>query len=118
MSKKAALIIAGLLTSVVMVLVFGLAGGASWFNQPATAAGTEDPAATAPAAVSANAADVAALQAQLLDYQAALQQANTQLQAAYDEIATLQAQGRFAGEREDHEWNEHEGGFFGTFEDD
>jgi hypothetical protein len=115
MSKKGAFIIAGLITSIVMVLVLGVAGGAYWFNQPASAAGTEDPAATVPAAVSATSADVAALQAQLLDYQAALQQANTQLQAAYDEIATLQAQGRFAGEHEEHE---HDGTFFAPFEDD
>jgi len=115
MSKKAGLIIAGAITSIVMVLVLGLAGGASWFNQPASAAGDADPAAAATTAVCADPADVAALQAQLVDYQAALQQANTQLQAAYNEIAGLQAQGRFSGE---HEENEHAGRFFNAFEDD
>jgi hypothetical protein len=115
MSKRAAFIIAGVITSVVMVLVLGLAGGANWFNQFASAAGTEDPAATVSAAVCANPADVVALQAQLVDYQAALQQANTQLQAAYDEIAALQTQGRFSVE---HEENEHSGRFFNPFEDD
>ena len=109
MSKQAAFIIAGVITSIAVVLVLGLAGGATWFNQPASAASNEDP------AVCANPADVTALQAQLDDYQAALQQANTQLQAAYDEIATLQTQGRFSGE---HEENEHEGGFFNPFDDD
>jgi hypothetical protein len=115
MSKKAALIIAGAITSIVMVLVLGLAGGASWFNQFASAAGTEDPPATATSAVCADPADVAALQAQLIDYQTALQQANTQLQAAYSEIAGLQAQGGGSGE---HEENEHAGRFFNSFEDD
>jgi Tfp pilus assembly protein FimV len=115
MSKKAAFLIAGVITSLVIVLVVGMAGGANWFSQPTSAAGTGDPAATAPAAVCANPADVATLQAQLVDYQAALQQANTQLQAAYDEIAALQAQGGFSGE---HEGNEHEGRFFNPFGDD
>jgi Tfp pilus assembly protein FimV len=114
MSKKAAFIVAGVITSIVMVLVFGVAGGANWFNQPASAASTEDPAATAPAAACADPADVATLQAQLIDYQTALQQADTQLQAAYDEIAALQTQGRFLGE---HEENEHSGGFFNPFDD-
>jgi len=115
MSKKAAFIVAGITTSIVMVLVLGVAGGAHWFNQPASAASTEDPAATAPAAVCANPADVATLQAQLIDYEAALQQANTQLQAAYDEIAALQTQGRFWGE---HEEDEYSGRFFNPFDDD
>ena len=115
MSKKAAFIIAGVITSIVMVLVLGLAGGASWFDQHASAAGAEDPAATATAAVYVNPADVAALQAQVNDYQAALQEANTQLQAAYDEIAVLQTQGRFSGE---HEESEHGGSFFNSFDDD
>jgi hypothetical protein len=115
MSKKAILIVAGAITSIAVVLVLGLAGGAAWFNGTASAAGTGDPAATAPSAVCVNPADVAALQAQLNDYQAALQQANTELQAAYDEIAGLQTGGRFFDEREE---NEHEGGFFNSFEDD
>jgi Tfp pilus assembly protein FimV len=115
MSKKAALIIAGVITSIVMVIVLGVAGGAGWFNQRASAASTEDPTATAPAAVCADPADVATLQAQLSDYQAALQQANTQLQSAYDEIAALQTQGRFQGEREE---DEHGGRFFNPFDDD
>jgi len=115
MSKKAAFIIAGVITSIVMVLVLGLAGGATWFNQPASAAGSGDPPATATAPVYADPADVAALQAQLADYEAALQQADTQLQAAYDEIAGLQAQGRFSGE---HEKNEHAGRVFNPFDDD
>jgi len=95
--------------------VLGLAGGADWFNQPASAASAEDPPATATSAECANPADVITLQAQLNDYQATLQQANTQLQAAYDEIARLQTQGRFLGE---HEENEHEGRFLNPFEDD
>lgn len=115
MSKKAALIIAGVITSIVIVLVFAVAGGANWFSPRASAAGSGDPAAAASTALSANSADVAALQAQLVDYQAALQQANAQLQAAYDEIATLQAQGRFLRGREE---NEHSGSFFSPFEDD
>ena len=115
MSKKAALIIAGVITSIVMVLVLGVAGGAKWFNQSGSAAGTADPAATASTAVCADPADVATLQAQLGDYQAALQQANTQLQAAYDEIAVLQTQGRFSGE---HEEGEQYGRFFNPFDDD
>jgi Tfp pilus assembly protein FimV len=112
MSKKAALIIAGVITSVAMVLVLGLAGRANWFNQPASAAGTQDPSATAAPAVCANPADVATLQAQLADYQAALQQANAQLQAAYNEIAGLQTQGRFSGGDQE---NEREGRFFSPF---
>jgi hypothetical protein len=112
MSKKAVLIIAGVITSIVMVLVLTLVGGVSWFNRTASAAGTGNPQAAATATVNANPADVAALQAQLADYQAALQQANAQLQAAYNEIAVLQAQGRFAGE---HEGNEGEGRFFNPF---
>jgi hypothetical protein len=114
MSKKAAIIIAGVITSVVMVIALGLAGGADWFNQPASAAASGDPS-TATSVVCANPADVTTLQAQLNDYQVALQQANMQLQDAYDEIARLQTQGRFSGEREG---NEHEGGFFNPFEDD
>jgi hypothetical protein len=114
MSKQAALIIAGVITSIAVVLVLGLASGATWFNQLAFAAGSEDTTAagtgTETAAVCISPADVATLQAQLNDYQAALQQANTQLQAAYDEIARLQTQGRFSGEHEEHE-HEHEGGF-------
>ena len=115
MSKKAAFIIAGVITSIVMVIVLGVAGGAYWFDQPASAAGTGDPAATASSTVCANPADVATLQAQLLDYQTALQQANTQLQAAYDEIAALQTQRSFLSE---HEENEHNGRFFSAFDDD
>ncbi|MFN2292483.1 MAG: hypothetical protein ACK2UC_14925 [Anaerolineae bacterium] len=115
MSKKAALVIAGVITSIAMVLVLGLAGGASWFNQLASAAKAVDPSVTGMVSVSADPADVAAMQAQLSAYEAALQQANTQLQAAYNEIAVLQAQGRFSGEQEE---NEHEGGFFNAFEDD
>ena len=115
MSQKAALIIAGVITSIVIVLVLGLAGGANWFNQPASAAGAVAPSASATSPVCANPADVTVFQAQLSDYQAALQQANTQLQAAYDEIARLQTQGRFWVE---HEENEREGGFFNPFDDD
>jgi hypothetical protein len=115
MSKNAAIIIAGIITSIVMVLVIGLAGGASWFDQSVSRASTADPTATPTTAVCADPADVTTLQAQLNDYQAALQQANTQLQAAYDEIARLQTQGRFSGENEE---NEHEGGFINWLEDD
>lgn len=115
MSKKIALLIAGVITSIVMVLALGMAGGASWFNQGASAAGDGDSPAAATTTVSVSPADVAALQVQLADYQAALEQANTQLQAAYDEIAELQAQGRFSHE---HEENEHEGRFFNSFDDD
>jgi Tfp pilus assembly protein FimV len=115
MPKQAILIIAGVITSIAVVLVLGLAGGAIWFNQPASAAGSGDPTATATAALCASPADVTTLQAQLNDYQAALQQANTQLQVAYDEIARLQTQGRFSGE---HEENEHEGESFNPFGDD
>ena len=115
MSKKAALIIAGAITSIVMVLVLGLAGGANWFNTNASAAGTTDATATTTDTACVNPADVAALQAQLNDYQTALQQANTQLQDAYNEIAGLQAQGRFSGEQEE---NEHEGRFFNPFSND
>jgi Tfp pilus assembly protein FimV len=118
MSRKVTFLIAGVVTSMVMVLGVGLASGANWFNRPASASGAADPAATATdpgAAVCADPAEVAALQAQLNDYQAALQQANTQLQNAYDEIAALQAQGGTSGE---HERNEYEGGFFNPFGDD
>jgi hypothetical protein len=119
MSRKTALIIAGVITSVVMVLVVAVAGGASWFSQRASAASSGDPASISSAALSENPADVAALQAELLDYQAALQQANTQLQAAYDEIAALQTQGRFPGEREEYEHEyEQSGRFFSPFEED
>jgi Tfp pilus assembly protein FimV len=103
MSKKAAFIIAGIITSIVMVVVLGLAGGANWFNQRASAAGTENPPAAATGAVCATPADEATLQAQVSDYQAALQEANAQLQAAYDEIAALQTQGRFSGEQAENE---------------
>ena len=113
-SKKVAFIIAGVITSIVMVLVLGLAGGANWFNQLASAAGTEAPPATATAADCANPADVATLQALVNDYQAALQQANAQLQDAYDEIAGLQTQGRLSGE---HEEDEHGGTDFDAFDD-
>ena len=113
MSKRVALIIAGVITSIVLVLVLGIAGGASWFGPVTSAANTQSASTTAVNdAVCVAPADVAALQAQLTDYQAALQQANTQLQAAYNEIAGLQAQGRFSGERED---NEGEGRFFNPF---
>jgi hypothetical protein len=115
MSKKAGLVIAGIVTSIVMVLVLGFAGGAGWFNQIASAASAGDSPATGVASVSADPADAAALQAQLRDYEAALRQANTQLQTAYDQIAVLQSQGRFSDE---HEENEHEGRFFNAFEDD
>ena len=115
MSKRAALIIAGVITSMVMVLMLGLARGANGFNQLASAAGAETPPATATAAAYASPADVATLQAQVNDYRAALKQANTLLQAAYDEIARLQTQGRFSGEYEE---NEHGSTFFNGFEDD
>lgn len=111
MSKRTAFIIAGVVTSIVMVLVLGVAGGTNWFGQRASAASTGD----TTAAGSANPADVAALQAQLNDYQTALQQANAQLQAAYDEIAALQAQGRFSREREEYEQS---GRFFNPFDND
>ncbi len=109
MSKKAAFLIAGVITSILMALVLGVAGGSVWFHQPASAAGTGDADAAASAIVCATPADVITLQAQLVDYQTALQQANMQLQAAYDEIAALQTQGRFWGE---HEENEYDGRFF------
>jgi hypothetical protein len=109
MSRKAAVIIAGGVTTVVMVLVFGLGGFATRLNGPSSAASSNDPQGTA-AAVCANPSDVAALQSELKDYQSALQQANTQLQAAYDEITRLQSQGRFSGENE-----QNEGGFFNPF---
>jgi len=115
MSRKAALIVAGVITSMVMVLGFGMAGGAHWFDQQVSTANAEDPSATAISAAYVNPADVAALQAQVNDYRAALQEANAQLQAAYDEIAALQAQGRFLGE---HEENEHSGRFFSPFDND
>jgi len=125
MSKKAAFIIAGVITSIVMVLVLGVAGGAHWFDQQASAASAEDPSTTATSAGYVNPADVAALQVQLADYQAALQEANTQLQAAYDQIAVLQTQGRFSGEHEsgehesgEHEEDEHGDRFSNPFEDD
>ena len=53
MSKRATFVIAGVITALVIVLVFGLAGGATWFNQSASAAGSgASPAvATAPASV-------------------------------------------------------------------
>jgi Tfp pilus assembly protein FimV len=105
-NRKAAFFSAGIITSIVMVLVLGLAGGASRLNQVASAAGTAGTQTTASSTVCANPADVATLQAQLNDYQTALQQANAQLQAAYNEISGLQSQGRFPGE---HENNEHEG---------
>lgn len=121
MSRRAAVIIAGVITSIVMVLALGLTGGVNWFNRPASATSAEASAASAEASVTtatttqcANPEDLTTLQTQLNDYQAALQQANTQLQDAYDEIARLQAQGRFMGE---HEENEHEGGFFHLFDD-
>ncbi|MEJ2210304.1 MAG: periplasmic heavy metal sensor [Anaerolineae bacterium] len=116
MSKRVTLIIAGVVTALVLVLVLGVAGGASWFSPATSAAGNQSPSATAAGgAVCLNPQDAAALQAQLNDYQAALQQANTQLQAAYNEIAQLQAQGRFSGEHEEHE---HEGTFFNPFGND
>jgi hypothetical protein len=115
MSKMTALVIAGVITSVVIVLVLGLAGGRSWFNQSTSVASSEEPVTGASSVECADPAEVTILQAQLTEYQAALQQANTQLQDAYDEIARLQTQGRFADE---HEENEHEGGFFNLFEDD
>jgi Tfp pilus assembly protein FimV len=115
MSRKSAFFIAGIVTTIVMVLVLGVAGIANRFNQVAAAASTGNPPAAAPAAVCANPADVATLQGQLNDYQAALQQANAQLQAAYNEIAALQTQGGFSGE---HEGNEHNGTFFNPFRGD
>jgi hypothetical protein len=124
MSRKAVVIIAGVITSIVMVLALGLTGSANWFNRPASATSAEASAASAEASVTtattattaqcANPEDLTALQTQLNDYQVALQQANTQLQAAYDEIARLQTQGRFMGEHED---NENEGEFFHLFDD-
>jgi peptidoglycan hydrolase CwlO-like protein len=115
MSKKAAFLIAGIVTSIVMVLVVGVAYGAIRFNQPAAAAATQDPPATATSAVCANPADVTALQAQLSDYQAALQQANTQLQAAYDEITALQSQGTYS---RGYDGEEHSGRYTNPFGDD
>jgi len=115
MSKRAAFAIAGVITSAVVVIVLGLAGSASWSNQSTSTGGTEVVPATATATVYASPADMAALQAQVADYQAALQQANAQLQAAYDEIARLQAQGRYWGEQEE---NEPGSRFFRGAEDD
>jgi hypothetical protein len=112
MSKKVAFLIAGIVTSLVIVLVLGVAGGANRFSPPASAANTGDPATATSAQQCANPADVATLQAQLNDYQAALQQANAQLQAAYNEITVLQAQGGSSGENEQ---NEHDGRFFSPF---
>jgi hypothetical protein len=103
MSKKPAFFIAGVITFIVLVLVLGVAAVANRFNQVASAAGPATPPAAAAAAGCVNPADVATLQAQLNDYQAALQQANAQLQSAYNEIAGLQTQGRFSGEHEGNE---------------
>jgi uncharacterized protein HemX len=114
MSKKVAFIIAGVITSIVMVLALGLTGSANWLNRPASAASAEASVTTATTTQCTNPEDLTTLQTQLNDYQVALQEANTQLQAAYDEIARLQTQGRFMGE---HEENEHEGGFFHLFDD-
>jgi Tfp pilus assembly protein FimV len=111
-TKRGAFLIAGVITATVMVLVLGVASRAGWFSQRASAAGTADPPAAATDVVCVDPVDLAALQAQVKDYQAALQQANTQLQAAYDEIAALQTQRRFSGEREG---NEHGfGSFYGS----
>jgi len=114
-TKRGAFLLAGVITSVVMVLVLGVASRAGWFSQRASAAGTEDPPAAAADVVCVDSADLAALQAQVQDYHAALQQANTQLQAAYDEIAALQTRGRFSGERES---NEHGFGSYYGYDDD
>lgn len=100
MTKRGAFLLAGVITSIVMVLVLGVASRAGWFSQPASAAGTQDPPAAATDVVCVDPADLATLQAQVQDYQAALQQANAQLQAAYDRVAALQTRGRFSGERE------------------
>jgi uncharacterized protein HemX len=108
MSRKAAVIIAGGVTTIVMVLVLGLGGFATRLNRPSSAASSNSPQGTA--AVCVNPSDVATLQSELKDYQSALQQANAQLQAAYQEIMNLQAQRRFGGENE-----ENEGGFFNPF---
>jgi Tfp pilus assembly protein FimV len=114
-TKRAAFLLAGVITSAVLVLALGVASRAGWFSQPAAAAETTDPPAAATDVVCVDPADLAALQGQVKDYQAALQQANTQLQAAYDEIAALQTRGRFSGEREA---NEHGSGSYYGFDDD
>jgi Tfp pilus assembly protein FimV len=113
-TKRGALLLAGVITSVVLVLVLGVASRAGWFSQRASAASVEDPQATATDVVCVDPANLAALQAQLQDYQTALQQANAQLQAAYDQIAALQTRGRFSGEREG---NEHGFGSYYGFDD-
>ena len=115
MSRTTALIIAGVVTAIALVLALGLAGGASLFNQPASAASADGVQTTAAGALCVNPSDVATLQGQLADYEAALQQANIQLQAAYNEIAALQGQGGFRGE---HEGNERGGAFFNPFGND
>jgi uncharacterized protein HemX len=117
MSRKAIFFTAGIITSILLVLVFGLAGGANRLNQPvsasspgSSASSTANPAATAGTQVCVNPADVTNLQAQLNQYQVALQQANAQLQAAYNQISALQAQqGRFRGGDDEN------GGFFNPF---
>jgi Tfp pilus assembly protein FimV len=112
MSRKTLFFIAGIVTTIVMVLVLGVVSTAGRLNQPVAATSTADPAAT-PAAgqVCANPSDVANLQAQVQAYQTALQQANDQLQAAYQEIAALQSQGGFQRGGDDN------GGFFNPFGD-
>jgi len=114
-TKRVAFLLAGGITSVVMVLVLSVASRAGWFSQPASAAGTTDPPEAATDVVCVDPADLAALQAQVKDYQAALQQANAQLQAAYDQIAALQTRGRLSGEREG---NEHGFGSYDGSDDD
>jgi uncharacterized protein HemX len=113
MSRKSAVIIAGSVTTIVMVLVLGLGGFAARLNRPSSAASSNSPQGTATSAVCVNPSDVATLQNEIKDYQSALQQANAQLQAAYDEITRLQNQRRFGGESE-----QNEGGFFNPFDGD
>jgi uncharacterized protein YlxW (UPF0749 family) len=108
MSKKVALILAGLITALAVVFVLGASAIAGAPGQDAAV-----PATTAGMTVSVS--DEPALQAQLNDYQAALEQANTQLQDAYNQIAALQAQ---SGDEDEHEEREHGGGFFFPFGDD
>lgn len=89
MKTKTALIVSGMVTVYVMVLVIWVLGGFGWFAPTAQAS----PAASNPVAVTASAStDVATLQQEAAAYRQELQQANAQLQAAYNEIATLQSQ--------------------------
>jgi peptidoglycan hydrolase CwlO-like protein len=76
--------VSGMVTALVIVLVIGLVGRASWFTQTASSA--------ASAGIASGNSDAATWQSKAAQYQAELQQANAQLQAAYNEIATLQAE--------------------------